>query len=97
MRYRLTPGAEADLADIGDYVAQDNPPAALQLIGRIEKACALLGENPQLGPARPELAPEARSWVVGRYLILYRPIAAGAEIVRIVHGARDLPRLLGEP
>lgn len=90
MGYRLSPKAVADLTDLIDYIAQDSPAAALRLIERIEKACAMVGDNPLLGPARPEIAPEARAWVVGKYLILYRGLPDGAEIVRVVHGARNL-------
>lgn len=93
MGHRLSPQAEADLADIADYVAQDSPVAALRLIERIEKACAMIGDEPLLGPARPEIAATARTWVVGKYLILYRPIPAGVEIVRVIHGARNLDEL----
>ena len=94
MSFRFTPAAEADLAELMDYVAAANPVAALCLIDRIEKACRMLGELPLLGQARPELAPEARSWVVGNYLILYRPRPDGIDIVRVVHGARYLDDLV---
>lgn len=93
MSYRLSPRAEADLTDIGDFIARENPAAAIRLLGRIEKACAMLGDNPLIGRARPEIAPAARSWAIGRYLILYRPTEMGAEIIRVIHGARDLNAL----
>ena len=32
MSYRLTRRAEADLAEIGDYIAEHNPSAALRVI-----------------------------------------------------------------
>lgn len=48
-----------------------------------------------LGRTREELSPRLRSWVIGRYVIFYRPMEAGIEIVRILQGARDLPPLLG--
>jgi toxin ParE1/3/4 len=91
--YRLTPQAEADLIDIGDYFAADNPKAAIGFIKEIEKACALLGGEPLLGRARPEITPDARSWGVGKYLILYRQRDYGVEIIRVVHGARRLGQL----
>jgi len=91
--YRLTPQAEADLIDIGDYIASDNPKAAVRVISEIAKACALLGGEPPLGRARPEIRPDARSWTVGKYLILYRRRDYGVEVIRVVHGARRLDRL----
>jgi toxin ParE1/3/4 len=53
MGYRLSPKAEADLAAIADYIAQDNPAAALRLIEWIEKACAMIGDSPLLGLPAP--------------------------------------------
>jgi toxin ParE1/3/4 len=93
MSYRLTSRAEADLAAIGDHVAADNPTAAARLLEKLEAQCGMLGERPLLGPARPDIAPDARAWVAGKYLILYRAEADGVEIVRVVHGARDLSRI----
>jgi hypothetical protein len=49
---------------------------------------------PNFTAPRPELGPEARSIVVGRYLILYRVGPDSVDIVRIVHGAGDLAALL---
>jgi toxin ParE1/3/4 len=40
--------------------------------------------------ARPDIAPKLRSSPVGSYLILYRQVAAGVEVVRVLHGARNL-------
>lgn len=46
---------------------------------------------PHLGPARPDLTPDLRLWPVGDYLIFYRIEPERLVIVRILHGARDLP------
>ena len=53
----------------------------------------LLADNPHMGPARPDIAKELRYHPVGNYLLLYRVIANGIELVRVVHGARDLQQL----
>ncbi len=87
-RVRRTPLAEQDLEDIWAFVAQDNPGAADRLLDKIEQSIALLAENPYLGPARPDIAPELRYHPVGNYLLLYRIIKNGIELVRVVHGAR---------
>ena len=92
-RVTRTPRASADLDDIWLHVALDNPLAADRLIDRIVARCRRLAEHPHLGPARPEIAPEARVLVVGDYLALYRVVGADAEIVRVVHGARRLQGL----
>jgi toxin ParE1/3/4 len=49
-----------------------------------------------MGPARPDIAPDARAFVVGRYLVLCRLVDDGIEIIRVVHGARDLPGIFAE-
>jgi toxin ParE1/3/4 len=47
-----------------------------------------------IGRARPELRPDLRSFPYGSYLILYRVINDGVEIVRVVHAARNLDDLV---
>lgn len=92
-RVTRTPRAGADLDDIWLQVALDNVAAADRLIDRIVARCQALADNPHLGPARPEIAPEARMLVIGGYLALYRVRRADVQIVRVVHGARRLEGL----
>lgn len=90
---KRTAKAEEDLIDIWAYIAQDKVSAADSLLDRIEEKFFILAEQPRLGPQRPDIAPELRYFPVGNYLILYREISAGVEIVRVVHGARRLASL----
>lgn len=90
---KRTAQAETDLIDIWLYISQNNPEAADRLLDDIEEACSLLAKHPQLGPARPEIAEACRSFPVGHYLILYRTIPDGIEVVRVSHGARRLDLL----
>jgi toxin ParE1/3/4 len=46
-----------------------------------------------MGKQRSELAPLLRSFPVKNYLIFYRPIDEGIEIVRILHGSQDIETL----
>ncbi len=91
---KRTAQAEDDLLDIWLYIAQDKPNAADQFLDELEAKFLLLAEQPQLGPARPDIAPGLRYFPVRSYLILYREITEGVEIVRVVHGARRLLNLL---
>ncbi len=92
-RYRLTPEAEKDLDEISDFIATDDPVAAIRLLDSIEANCRALAEMPGTGRGREELAANLRSSHVGKYIIFYRPEDEGIEVVRVIHGHRDIPRL----
>lgn len=86
--------AETDLAEIGDYIAKDNPLRGISFVDEIEATCQRLAEMPGMGSARPELRPGLRSFAHGNYVILYRPVEGGVEIVRVLHSARDVRKLV---
>jgi toxin ParE1/3/4 len=88
-----TTQAEEDLIDIWIYIAQDNPGAADRVLDDIDERFHALADNPLMGRLRPDIAPELRYFTVGKYLILYRTVQDGVQIVRVIHGARDLPHL----
>jgi toxin ParE1/3/4 len=94
MTFRLRPEAEADIEAILLYIAEDSPRAALRWYDEILERCRKLGDMPSMGRARPEIRPGLRTFPSGNYLILYRQIDEGAEIVRVVHGARQWEDLL---
>lgn len=86
--------ARKDLLDLWQHIElQTSEAAADAICDRIENACQVLTEYPQLGRARPEIADGARSLVVERWLALYRLVPGGVQIVRIVDGARDLTKI----
>jgi toxin ParE1/3/4 len=86
------PQAEADLDDIWWYIAQDNPTAADGFLDKIEEHCRMLAQTPYIGRSRDELLSSLRSFVIGNYLVFYIPIEGGGgiEVVRVLHGARDI-------
>lgn len=94
-RVTKTARAERDLEEIWFYIATDNLAAADTLLDTIDRRCRLLLDQPGLGRARPELAPDLRSFAVGRYLLFYVPQAQGIEVVRVLHGARDIDEVFG--
>jgi toxin ParE1/3/4 len=95
-----TPQAREDLLDIYVTIGFDNPSAAERLYTAIEEKATSLLVHPRLGVRRPEIAPTARMLVEGMYLLLYEthpdsddgPVDE-VEIVRVVHGHRDLERI----
>jgi toxin ParE1/3/4 len=91
-RLLVAPEARQDLRAIRDYVAKDDPKAAQRLVMRLRDMARMLAGAPAIGRARPELGAGIRSFVVNRYVLFYRPLtgAAGIELVRVLHGARDV-------
>jgi toxin ParE1/3/4 len=87
---RLSPKARDDLDEIWFSIATDNPAAADRLLERIGAGLERLSVFPQLGVPRPEIATDARILVEGSYLVIYEATAKGVDVVRVLHGARDL-------
>jgi toxin ParE1/3/4 len=95
-RLLLSPRAAIDLEEIADYIARDNPLRAASFVAELEAKCRAVAEMPELYPVRTDLAPGLRMAIHGRYLLLYRdlPDQNTVRIERVVHGARNLPRLV---
>ena len=89
-RVRFTARARDDLLEIWLYIAGNGSEAvADRVLDTIEQSCCLLKDHPRLGRARPEIQTEARSIAIERWIALYRVTEDGAQIVRILDGARD--------
>lgn len=85
--------AKRDLLDIWLWIARDSATVADTVLDRIEQRAAKLSQHREIGMARPEIGEGARGLVIERWVVLYRLVDGGVQIVRIVDGARDLGRL----
>lgn len=93
-RLVVAPRAEADLQGILEYISQDRPAAGRRLVKDLRKACQFLAEHPGAGELQPELpGKNLRTFSVRGYVIFFRPLKDGAQVVRVIHGARDWPTL----
>ena len=93
--------ARQDLRDIWEIIACDDVDAADRVRTAAFRAFEQLASMPELGPRRKLANPHlkrVRMWPVPgfhQYLIFYRPLdPEGVEIVRVLHGARDIAALL---
>ena len=96
----VQPAAQRDLENIGDYLAQRSMTAADRFSYRAAESFDILLSNPTLGSSfdfpNPALR-GLRAWPMKgfrKYLIFYRSQDYGIEILRILHGARDIQRIL---
>ncbi|MDB5323008.1 MAG: plasmid stabilization system protein [Phycisphaerales bacterium] len=91
--------AKADLDDIADYIARDSIDAALRFYQAAREAFERLADFPGAGGRHPTGNPafdNLRIWPITgfrNYLVCYFPMTDGAEILRVVHGARDIDRV----
>ena len=90
------PRAAEDIAAVWDFIADDNPDAADHWVDQLDTQLRLLATQPLMGRARDELAPGIRSFPFGRYLVFYLPIGNGIDVVRVLHGTRDVDTAFGE-
>ena len=71
MRLFVTPLAEQDLEEIGDYIAQDNPKRAISFIMKLHEQCRKICINPEGYRRRSELSDDLRSCAYGNYVIFF--------------------------
>jgi len=90
----VTAQAASDLDEIENYIGADNPRAAVNFISQITENFGLLADNPGIGRRRDDIIPGLRSISEGNHLIFYRTRQDVVEILRILHGARDVDELL---
>ena len=74
-----------------DYIAQDNPTAAVSQGDRIAEQIEILQQHPQMG--RPGRKQGTRELVISRtpFIVVYRIKAKRIELLRVLHGAQQWP------
>ena len=95
--------ADLDVDEIADYIGSGSTDAAVRFVRAVQEAYELLAEYPRAGPVRRARSPalaKLRFWPLGgsfaNYLVLYLERDYGVEILRVVHGARDVDRIVEE-
>ena len=96
--YALTPVAKADIFEIWSYIANDSEETADRIEQAIYEACAFVAEAPRRGHSRSDLTSRSlRFWTLTRYpnyTIVYRPDTSPLQVVAVLHGKRNLRRIL---
>ncbi len=94
-RIFFTANADFDLDDIYFFISSQsytNVPAE-KVVQRIKDKVEFLAENPEAGTIREDHVPnkDIRFWPVFSYLVVYSFDEDLITVLRIIHGARDLP------
>ena len=89
-RVTRRPQAEADILEIWGFIAEDSVAEADRWVDRLDAKFELWATQPMMGRPRDELAQGLRSLTFGRYVIFFEPMLEGLDVVRVLHGSRDL-------
>ena len=92
--------AARDLTDHFVFLAENaSVEVARRFLQSAQSAFGELAEMPQIGASRTFQNPRfaaVKMWPIRgfeRFLIFYRPLTNGIEVLRVVHGARDIENL----
>lgn len=97
-RFVLSAPASDDLDEILTYVLEQSGPLRTQHVAdRLQEAFHKLADSPGLGHKREDLtSAPVLFWAVWSYLVIYKPGTSPLQIVRVLHGARDVLAILEE-
>lgn len=93
----FAPQARRDVIEAARWIAKDNPVAARALRDTLADVASRLGQYPELGSLRPDLAgPEIRFLVLTGfpYVVVYDAMRRPPLILRVLHGGRDIPSVM---
>jgi toxin ParE1/3/4 len=91
---RLSEQAEADLDDLWAYIAANNPDAADRMVDAVLDGSRTHARFPNMGQNRDELRTGLRSFIVSPFVVFYRAVDDTIEVLRVLHGARDIARII---
>jgi len=99
MKATLAPAATKDLVEATRAIAGDSRRAAKAFRATVDEALTMIGRHPEIGPERLDLAPPpTRFWTLRRfpYVMANNAGREPPRVLRVVHGARDLPELFSD-
>jgi len=99
---RILPAADADVDAAAAFIARDSLDAALRFYDAVDRTYRQIRDHPQRCPRyeldHPRLRGLRKCTVTGsrNYLVFYHIDADTVEVIRVLHGARDIPSVLAE-
>jgi toxin ParE1/3/4 len=93
-RFNVSREARKDLSEIFVYIARDNVAAARRVLSLFHQKFRAIAAQPGIGRQRDELKAGYQSHTADNYVIYYRFANGIVRILRVLHGARDLKKLI---
>ena len=95
-RYLINILASQDLNEIADYFAEQNLEAGERFFQEFNRRCEQLIAFPNSGKSYAAIREGLRGMPLSGYILFYRVLEDGIEILRVVSGRRDLPSLFDQ-
>lgn len=96
MKLVVRPESDSDVAGQWHYIAERNLLAADRYLSAVSRTYEAIRQQPGTGnPESFRRQKGIRSWRVDgfpRYLVFYREFPDHVEVLRVLHGMRNLPR-----
>ncbi|MFB2838044.1 MULTISPECIES: type II toxin-antitoxin system RelE/ParE family toxin [Floridanema] len=89
-----------DLIELATYIAEDSLDVSDRFLAAAEETFKQLGKMPGMGKlcqfSHPNLTGVRQQAIKGfrKYLVFYLSSDSGVEILRVIHGARDIEAIL---
>jgi toxin ParE1/3/4 len=95
-QYLINKLASQDLNEIADYFAVNNVRAGERFFNDFNGKCKQLVAFPNSGKSYDYIYSDLKGVPLSSYIIFYRVIEDGIEILRVISGRRDLPSVFRE-
>lgn len=103
MEYRIfkRPQAARDIEECFVFIAEENLDAGVYFLVAVEDSIEQIAQFPEIGKKREfsdKRFQNVRMWHVKKYenyLIFYEVVEDRVEIIRVLHGSRDIEELFG--
>ena len=97
---RVRPRADNEIDELANHIARDNIDAAMRFLDAVQKCFDLISEQPGIGTRRYAHLPMLEGLRMlpvsdfEKHLIFYIERPTYIDILRVLHGSRDIPNIL---
>jgi toxin ParE1/3/4 len=93
---RYIPEARRDMKEIGRFIAEQSRSLEISrnYLMKIRERCVLHATHPEMGTLRPDINHNVRCFSIDNYVVYFRPIPNGVEVLLVTHGSREAEGLL---
>ncbi|MEH2401743.1 type II toxin-antitoxin system RelE/ParE family toxin [Nostoc sp.] len=95
-RYVINILASRDINEIADYFAQTSVEAGERFFSEFNRKCQQLVAFPNSGKSYAKIRLDLRGLSLQGYIVFYKVLDDGIEILRVISGRRNFPSLFEE-